>query len=761
MSVLAAFQSVQTVSYEADRAPVLATAAKALAKRLRLPPPQATSTPGADLTLTLAGTTWDLSLPTSSEAWLWAQVTPDGHGTVAASSPALLYALVHLIADDLLDVDPTALAQGVYIEPTFAFHRPHFDNVLTQVSRTIRAFDAESYIAELARCGFTHLEVNGLAFHIPFEPGVPTEYYNQFYTYCPGFNHFVDSTLTRGYYPAEYLQANLNRVKRLAKLGRKYGLKPGMVSFEPRSLPEHFFQRYPTLRGARIDHPFRSHQPRYTLAQDHPVAQDHYRQVMRNMMEAVPDLSYLSVWTNDSGAGFEHTSSLYVGRNGGPYLIREWREHEQIAETAGKSALRWMRLLQQTAAETNPDFEVLLRIEPFKVEHDTILAGMGEGVSVEAPSLLVRGYELPYQHPRYPEQTSVAGSIFHTDLTEEETDLLTSYREQGFEPKLNYSVASSFNTEPLLGIPFPRMLHKKLMALRERGFKAASAFGGLLNLDKTPYWPHPEIIRAAQFTPDASPDTVLHRLAEQWVGEAHTDTLVKAWYAIEEAISYLPLVPLYSHFGFVWLRTWVRPLVPNMLAIPEEERLYYERFLVSTANNPNIDDLGRDVLFTLITEDSGRRMAEQFDTNVLARLEATITELGTLVDETDDAQASAVFTDLRDRAIALQCWSTTQRNTCAWVAGVYGYRTAETDAERQSHVEYLQAMIDLDLANTQRLLDLWETSETEVILVSEVGETSFVYGENIGEHLRRKLTLTEQYRHHAPSISEDLMWKLL
>jgi hypothetical protein len=25
-----------------------------------------------------------------------------------------------------------------------------------------------------------------------------------------------------------------------------------------------------------------------------------------------------------------------VGRNGGPYMIREWRNHEKIAETAGR-----------------------------------------------------------------------------------------------------------------------------------------------------------------------------------------------------------------------------------------------------------------------------------------------------------------------------------------------------------------------------------------------------------------------------------------
>jgi hypothetical protein len=691
---------------------------------------------------------------------MWVRLSDEGDGELRASHPAFLYAFVHLLADGLLDDRSDELADGVLVEASFALHRPLYDQILTQVARSARRFDPEAYVEHLARSGFSHLEVNGLATHIPFEPGVPTEFYNQFYTYCPGLNNFVDSPLTRGLYPAEYLQANLNRVKKVAALGQRYGLKPGLLCFEPRCLPEHFFQRHPTLRGARIDHPFRSHLPRYTLAQDHPVAQEHYRAMMRAMMEAVPELDYLSVWTNDSGAGFEHTSSLYVGRNGGPYMIREWREHEQIAETAGRGVLRWMRLMQEAAAETNPDFEVSLRVEHFKVEHETIFAGMGDGLTVEAPSLLVRGYELPYHHPEYPEQASAAGSIYHLGLDERETALLDQHRADGFEPRINYAAGAGFNLEPLLGIPFPRMLHARLTALREAGFSAISALGGLMNTGQTPYWPNPEIIRAVQFTPEASVDDVLHRTARQWVGDEQADALVEAWDAVEEGVRFMPIVPLYSNLGFVWYRTWIRPLVPDLEAVPEEDRLYYERFMVTVHNNPNNNDLARDVLFELVTEESGRRMAGEYDEHALPRLRTAVDRLNDLVAETEGTETGTVFADLRDRARALLYWATTQRNTCAWVAGVHGFLGAETDAERAEHRAYVQRMIDLDLENTRALLDLWETSPTEVVVVSDVGETSFVYGENLGEHLRRKLDLTERYRDRDPRIDADIMWRL-
>src|SRR5260221_1521325 len=150
-----------------------------------------------------------------------------------------------------------------------------------------------------------------------------------------------------------------------------------------------------------------------TRAQDHPLVRRHFREALQKLIRAVPDLSYMSLWTNDSGAGFEPTSSLYVGRNGGPYLIREWRNHDKVAEAAGKSIVRFLHNLRAGAAAVNPDFDIILRIEPFKVEHDHIKAGMAGHVSYEAPSLLVRGYSLPYPHPKYPENMGVAGSIFY------------------------------------------------------------------------------------------------------------------------------------------------------------------------------------------------------------------------------------------------------------------------------------------------------------------------------------------------------------
>jgi hypothetical protein len=753
--------AVRAVYFPSDPTPGEATAAGELA---RLTGTVATSAgapgPDAGVSVSLAHRGWlpaDRRLPSAATpdgAWTWLRLAEDGTGEIIATHGSFLYAAVRLLAHGVSDLTREKLAAGLLLPASFGWHRPHWDACFTQYWRSARGFDPEHYAATLAEAGFTHCEINGLQAHLPHEDLVAHEYYPQFYSYAPGFNHFVATGLTRGLWPAMYLDANLQHLRRLAAIGRRYGLRPGVCMFEPRTFPERFFQKYPTLRGARVDHPFRSRLPRYTLAQDHPITQRHFREALQALQRAVPDLSYLSLWTNDSGAGFEHTASLYVGRNGGPYLIREWRNHDKVAEAAGRSIARFLRNLREAAAPLNPDFDVLLRIEPFKVEHEHILAGLGPHVGYEAPSLLVRGYSLPYPHPQYPENLGVAGSLFHATMDPAEKEVLARARAQGIDPVLHYSVSGVMNHEPLLGVPFPRLLHAKLLAARATGLTRLSALGGLAHTARTPYWPHPAVLRAAQFFPDRPIDDVLHECAVRFAGPDHAAALAAAWREFEDALVWQPLVPLYCVFGFCWQRTWDRPFVPDLEAVPAAERDYYERHGCFQFNNPGLNDLGKDVLFDLITRESGAKMAADMDRELLPRLHTLVARLAGL------APHHAAFADLHDRARAYQHWATTLRNVCAWCENVYGYLDPQSDAATRAACEQrLQAAIDLELANTRGLLALLETSRTEVIALSGVAENTFFYGENLVDHLRTKLRLTEQYRHHPPRLDRHIFWR--
>lgn len=753
--------SLKKVHYPPQAEPCEITAAHELASLSGASVSSAPEGHSAGVTVALASRGCPRSVAAKTadhKAWMWLRIDEDGTGEICASHGSFLFTAVRLIANGATECSREKLVRGIFLPATFSFHRPHFDACYTQYWRSVRGFDPERYVAALAEAGFTHVEVNGLQSHMPYEDLVAWEYYPQFYTYAPGFNHFVDTPLTAGLWPALYLDANLNHLKTLASYGRRYGLKPGVCMFEPRSMPERFFSKYPTLRGARVDHPFRSRLPRYTMAQDHPIVKRHYAEALKKLLREVPELSYMSVWTNDSGAGFEHTASLYVGRNGGPYMIREWRNHDKVAEAAGQSIGRYLKNLQSAAAEINPDFDVILRIEPFKVEHDHVKAGMGKHITWEGPSLLVRGYSLPYPHSKYPENMGVAGSIFHSWMDKSEREVLAQSREQGVEPIIHYVASGVNNHEPLLGLPFPKLIHSKLLAMRDTGLTRISCFGGLANVMRTPYWPNPVVIQAAQFLPDKPVDAVLSEYAERLVGPVHQSALTKAWSDFEEALSWQPLVGLFCAFGFCWQRTWDRPFVPDIEAIPTAEREYYERHGCFQHNNPSLGDLGKDVLFDLITKESGTKMAADMDREVISRLRPIIADLNRQLPSLNES-AKPVFTDLRDRIRAYLHWVTSLRNVCAWCECVYGYLGTEDKTTREGCEAKLQNVIDLELENTKELISLMETTQSDIIALSAVGENTFFYGENIVDHLKTKIRLTEKYRHLKPRIDKTAYWR--
>ena len=96
----------------------------------------------------------------------------------------------------------------------------------------------------------------------------------------------------------------------------------------------------------------------------------------------------------------------------------------------------------------------------------------------------------------------------------------------------------------------------------------------------------------------------------------------------------------------------------------------------------------------------------------------------------------------------------------AWVAGVYGYLGTDDGTQKKAWRDYLEDMMTKDIQNTRDLLELWESSRVNFMVVSKSGETSYIYGENLGNLLRRKIQLMEEYRHVEPRIDPDIMWRV-
>jgi hypothetical protein len=660
--------------------------------------------------------------------WMFVRLGPDGAGSLVTSAPHLLYALSRLLTDDWAGLDVAGFAKGRLVLPAFS-RLEGGDNYLANPKRVAEGYDAEASVRELARLGFSHVPVNALAKDMPAEQGPPGEIYYRFYYFSPDLDQFVETPLNAGAYSPEYLEANLALLKANAALAVKYGLTPGLNISSPRSVPESVLEKYPYLRGARVDHPFRSYRPRFTLTLSHPAVRWHYAELMRRLMREVPELGYIYLWTNDSGSGFEYTASLYAGRNGGAYLVREWKSHEAIAKAAAENVLRYFRTLRDAAAETRPDFRLLFNLFSFANEEAVILDGLTDGLD-----LWVAPKEL---------DDSPRGRRLRA-LPAKGSEIFTTTRLQN-----NY----------LLGIPAPWLAAEEVRALRAAGFDKAQ-----VTVDPQPLAPYDvnrEVLRALNFDPAAKVDSVVTATAVRLVGRGVAPALVRAWRLADTAVRGFPAIMLYgdNNWGFPWYRLLVRPFAPDIERIPESDRAYYEKFMTVTFNNPNLVDLGTDILWTLLTTEQADAAVAQADSRTWAPLDEAVKTLGQAVAETAGS-VRAVFTDQHDRLRALRCYFRTLRNTAAWVAGVHGYIEAKDPAERSRRRVMVRAMVDDEVRNARGLAALFVSSRTRFMPIDPSGETFNMYGTNLPELIARKIALMEKHRNDEPRIDPDFIWRL-
>jgi hypothetical protein len=231
-----------------------------------------------------------------------------------------------------------------------------WDHTLNQTCRFTVGEDRQKHIREIARMGHTGAEINRYADIGGYwvrHRRLPKDSYAWYMSYAPALDAYVESSLTQGLYPAEELAANLEDLRESARIARSYGLKPGFVCYEPRAAPEVVFEKYPQLRGTRVDHPGRSLTPEYNLDIAHPRVLRHYQELISRLMESVPDLRYLVFFTADSGSGIPFASNVYAGSNGS-YLARSKTVEQMAADFAGA--------LLDGGRRKNPEFEVIMQL---------------------------------------------------------------------------------------------------------------------------------------------------------------------------------------------------------------------------------------------------------------------------------------------------------------------------------------------------------------------------------------------------------------
>ncbi len=672
------------------------------------------------------------------EEWMYFRIQENGSGELVASKPHLLYTLFCQIRDDWLDKEIAQFRDGKFVEVSFPAITGR-DDLLTGRMKFFRNRDKKTQISdmehsfqELARLGCSHVVVNELGTPYGYETGPEGEIYYRFYDYLPDFDQFVETKLNRHTYPKEYLESNLSSLKLQSELAVKYGLTPGMDIANPRSVPESLLRRYPYLRGARVDHTWRAFEPRYTLTLAHPAVRWHYAELLRKLLNEIPELGFIMTLINDSGSGFEYTSSLYPGKNGGPYVVKEWMPDSVIAKAAAENVIRYYRMLRDVAHEINPDFRLVTGLKNIAEESEIILAGIDDGID-----LMLRSQR--------------------SDVNTEHWNAhLKAFRDKGSE---YFTFASGRGSLYVLGVPSPWQTYSDLKATSDADFRRIG-----VEIDPpylVPYSVNREVVRAFQLDPEMNVDAVVKRVSVNQVGEKYAAKLQEIWQLADQVVEAAPIHALYSGLGFTWYRFWVRPFVPDIGAIPESEREYYERYMLSHFNNPHNVDFAADMLWTIENTRDSEKSVKQFDTRVWQSLDKAISLAQQAVKETSgDNDVNLVFVDTQDRLIAYRCYSKTVRNMFAWIAGVHGYLRAEDKAEKESRLRMVQEMVASELENTKALLKLWETSKVDFMPVNDFGETMHHYGLNFGDHLKTKIALMEKYGDRKPYIDPDFMWRM-
>lgn len=715
MTLLEALRKIQRVRLRPESSPAEQTSAREF---LRLCAPGATAgREGGDPSLTLR-------LEEGENPAYTLGVERSGDILCSATHGALLCALSRLAAEEWAGRPVADFPPGAQHEVAFRWLR-NLSDFLVGSLRGAEGFDREDYLRQIAGQGFTHVTINGLGTPGPFESGPPGDVYHWFYDYSPDLDQFVDSRLLRGYYPADYLASNLRFLRETAALAARYGLTPGLHINSPRSMPEEFWRRYGFLRGARVDHPRETLLPRYTLAMAHPAVQDHYRELIRKILREIPELGFIHLWTNDSGAGFEFVSSLYAGRNGGPYLLREWKNHREIAKKAGENVLTYFHLLRDEAQRVNPRFRLVCDLGPFMDEREFVVNGMGNGID--------------------------AGDFAYFEGTATDADR-EQLRRVGAETHVKLDVSDN----NVLGVPSPRLTFDRLSHLRGQGGAYVLTGGAPAHL--APFDINREVVRAFQLTPERPLDDVLSYRARRWGGKEHETLLRDVWEISDRAVRSFPSGVPMSTFGFPWFRLWVRPFVPNIDAIPESERRYYENFLLATFNNPARIDLNNDMMWNFLTVREAGEKKHSIDTGVLVPITEAVRRCAEILGK--PGTIPPVFADLHDRLRAARCFYRTMRNTLAWTESVHGYCEAGLAAAREHSRGQCREMVADELENARDLLDLWTTSSVRFMPVAASGETLHCYGENFGELLRRKIELMERFGDEEPSIDPDYMWRM-
>ena len=660
---------------------------------------------------------WDMILPADGNTWLVSGCSP------WAAAHATLTLVDHLRWDISIPGHSKLIRKQVFRSTTM-----EFDDWSGGFHRMADGFDMDEHVADAVRVGMQGIEINLLADIAPIqvtERRCDADMYQWWCIYSPALDMFYESELTRGTYPRDYLERNRQKLLQTAELARSWGLKLTFLGFEPRAWPERLYDRYPELRGARVDCSDYSVEAEFAPDPNHPLVLQHYSEMMTQLLQDVPDLDLFSVWSQDSAAGFPWAERLYPGANG-PRPPRKKPIEATVAT--------FMSTLRDAGRAINPDLTLTLCLSWFVAdEREKIVQKMPDDIDF---SLTAQpDHALPKDGKSY-------------------WPIFDSLRKLGRYPQTQImSLSNPWKPfGPHFGFPYPWLVYEILSDAKTQGdVQDLIHRGGIATTAFVPKHINNEILRAFAFEgPDLEINKFVNDIAQSWAGDDKVATsLVAAWKLCDEVVrSYEVLswtVTLVS--GRTLWRRLVKPLVPNQALLSDQEKGYYSNFEFSVGKtDPAWVDNFYKGWGRMLQDDIARNELSVYDEVHLPKLRQAVKLLD------DCGTINSGCKDIRDRIMGFYHMLMTERNLIEIQEAIHACLAVnrEKPGKVEKHFSRIQRAMKTELENTQQFIGLLDNTESTIFPETSCEETTYMFKAPLTHLLECKIKVMESHFDDTP-----------
>lgn len=226
----------------------------------------------------------------------------------------------------------------------------------------------EAYAKQMARLkpfGRVDVWINNADEKAGFELPEGGGEWHEYASYNRNIAVFYPDEKIAPYIPEELVKKNQGLLNKKLKIIRGLGLGAAFRGNEPRYLPEAFFEKYPHLRGPRVDHPRRSNQKEFAPCFHQEGTIEMYRNMVNKLFSQVPEINTLYFSMNDAGSGFCWADWLYSGPNG-PSACKNISLSESI--------VTMLNVYKEGAKQTGHEIDIFLHGMFTEEERDDIAA---------------------------------------------------------------------------------------------------------------------------------------------------------------------------------------------------------------------------------------------------------------------------------------------------------------------------------------------------------------------------------------------------